>query len=203
MKKILKLTLFLSALFILSGCSSSKNAQGTSTTTQSTKTQQTTNESSSKTTAEVTTTTQQATSESTTQSNQIPETSEDLIPQTCGGNLSIDLEQIAQNDFSSLNGTWKNKLGQTITIENGTITASELGEQQGQLTNSHISHQVGWIETGFISLNPLILIVAPENISPENIAQDVTDTTRNRIFLGSNGGVDLFSSEAQMAFYRD
>ncbi|MDR2833783.1 MAG: CHAP domain-containing protein [Streptococcaceae bacterium] len=34
---------------MLSGCSSSKNAQGTSTTTQSTKTQQTTNESSSKT----------------------------------------------------------------------------------------------------------------------------------------------------------
>ncbi|MGV8956164.1 DUF6287 domain-containing protein [Lactococcus lactis] len=121
----------------------------------------------------------------------------------------MNLKQILNGDFSSLQGTWKNGKGQTLTFNGAKVTGdidiTGEGFKEATLTTPiEASHN-----TVFVNSKPQTIcdtryfIFASKNVSPTDYPDD-TDKTRDRLFITTNGGNEMFSGEdgAKRAFYR-
>ncbi|MGX7137526.1 DUF6287 domain-containing protein [Enterococcus silesiacus] len=127
MKRTILLGLSLVFLGVLVGCNNSgKSSVDTATTS-----------SSSRETTELTTSIKETTERTTTQSSIVQETKETdgsqeqaREEQANEAIESMNLSQIQQGDFTSLNGTWVNGLGNTIFVANNTMSLTDISNQK-------------------------------------------------------------------------
>ncbi|WP_430602676.1 hypothetical protein IGJ02_003145 [Enterococcus sp. DIV0724b] len=146
MKKIkstILLGLSLVFLGVLVGCNNSgKSSVDTVTISSSSRetTELTTNMKETKETKETT-------EQTTTQSSIVQETKETDASQEQAREEqaneaieSMNLSQIQQGDFTSLNGTWVNGLGNTIFVENATMSFTDISNQKqaGEITGLNV-----------------------------------------------------------------
>lgn len=136
MKKIkstILLGLSLVFLGVLVGCNNSGKSSVDTVTISSSSRETTELTTSMKETKE----TKETTEQTTTQSSIVQETKETDASQEQTGEgqaneviESMDLSQIQQGDFTSLNGTWVNGLGNTIFVANNTMSFTDISNQK-------------------------------------------------------------------------
>lgn len=146
MKKIkstILLGLSLVFLGVLVGCNNSGKSSVDTVTISSSSRETTELTTSMKETKE----TKETTEQTTTQSSIVQETKETDASQEQAGEEqinevieSMDLSQIQQGDFTSLNGTWVNGLGNTIFVENATMSFTDISNQKqaGEITGLNV-----------------------------------------------------------------
>lgn len=146
MKKIkstILLGLSLVFLGVLVGCNNSGKSSVDTVTISSSSRETTELTTSMKETKE----TKETTEQTTTQSSIVQETKETDASQEQAREEqaneaieSMNLSQIQQGDFTSLNGTWVNGLGNTIFVENATMSFTDISNQKqaGEITGLNV-----------------------------------------------------------------
>ncbi|MEI5993858.1 DUF6287 domain-containing protein [Candidatus Enterococcus mansonii] len=127
MKKV-KRTLLLSLCMVLSGALIGCNKPAKSTTNTDRSLSNTKVTSSSKET-KASTTEQSSTVQNTKETDKSEEEVKEE-PTAEVAPVEMNLSQIQQGDYSSLNGAWGNGLGQTIFVENNTIKFTDISNQK-------------------------------------------------------------------------
>ena len=112
-----------------------------------------------------------------------------------------------------LNGTWRNSHGYQLVFNNGTITAPVDSAENTQ--NYSLVSPTDASNVLFVSFSPAPLpngmsIMVGLKGSPAEVSgnSDETDTTKDRILMGNNGGTLLFAPKDQggipdTAYYRE
>lgn len=122
-------------------------------------------------------------------------------------------DAILNNDYASLNGTWKNSNGYQLTFNNGTVTLS--GEGIGGATEFSLSSPQKQSNVIFLSFDPapapngMNIMIALKGTSPsDGLDTDGTDSNYDRMITGNNGGTTLFAPKEaggipDTAYYRE
>lgn len=118
----------------------------------------------------------------------------------------MNLSQMLKGDYSSIQGTWKNSLGNTLTFNGNKVTGdvdvTAEGVKEATLNNGVSMHNVVWASsTPKTRVDLRYFIFASKNTSP-NDYPDNTDKTRDRLFITTNGGNAMFNEAPEYAFYR-
>ena len=117
----------------------------------------------------------------------------------------MNLKQMVQGDYSSLQGTWKNAKGDVVTFKGNKATGSiditgegvkEATLEAGKLSNNTLSAY----STPATRFDGRFFLFAAKNTSPTDYS-DATDKTRDRFFIVTNGGNSNFEF-SESAFYR-
>lgn len=139
--------------------------------------------------------------------NKASEQSNTPIPNT------VDKSELLTGDYTSLNGTWRNAHGYQLVFNNGTITAP-IGSAENTQDYSLVS-PTDASNVIFLSFSPApapngmsIMIGLKGSPAEVNGNSDGTDTTKDRILMGNNGGTLLFAPKDQggipdTAYYRE
>lgn len=148
---------------------------------------------------------------SSTSSNQITVTSSSLEKQI--DSTGLEENAILSGDYTSMNGTWTNSNGYQLTFNNGEVTLS--GDGVGGATHFTLNEPVKQSNVIFLSFDPaptpngmnLMLALKGTSLS-EGLDEDGTDSSRDRIIMGNNGGTTLFAPKEKggipdTAYYKD
>ncbi|MEQ7166435.1 DUF6287 domain-containing protein [Enterococcus avium] len=148
---------------------------------------------------------------SSTSSNEITVTSSSLEKRT--DSTGLEENAILIGDYTSMNGTWTNSNGYQLTFNNGEVTLS--GDGVGGATHFTLNEPVKQSNVIFLSFDPapapngMNLMLALKGTSPsEGLDEDGTDSSRDRIIMGNNGGTMLFAPKEKggipdTAYYKD
>lgn len=118
----------------------------------------------------------------------------------------MNIKQMLQGDYSSIQGTWRNSEGETLTFKGNKVTGSvditqegvkEVTLNAGKLYNNTVM-AISEPKTHF---DARIFLFAAKNTSPSDY-KDNTDKTRDRLFIETNGGNAYFEEVTEKAFYR-
>ena len=125
--------------------------------------------------------------------------------------VALNIEQVAKGDFSSIQGTWKNANGKSITFSGSKVSGSGMDNETYELGSASLSSNIVYVNASTIDNsdklpNVIAFMMAQANQSPENetnsVSTDLTDRTKDRMIWGTNGGADLFrSKELVNTFY--
>lgn len=125
--------------------------------------------------------------------------------------VALNIEQVAKGDFSSIQGTWKNANGKSITFSGAEVSGSGMDNETYELGSASLSSNIVYVNAATIDNsdklpNVIAFMMAQANQSPENetnsTSTDLTDRTKDRMIWGTNGGADLFrSKELVNTFY--
>lgn len=148
---------------------------------------------------------------SSTSSNEITVTSSSLEKQT--DSIGLEENAILSGDYTSMNGMWTNSNGYQLTFNNGEVTLS--GDGLGGSTHFKLSDPLKQSNVIFLSFVPapapngMTLMLALKGTSPsEGLDEDGTDSSRDRIIMGNNGGTMLFAPKEKggipdTAYYKE
>jgi hypothetical protein len=128
---------------------------------------------------------------------------------------STGLEEnaILRGDYRSMNGTWTNSNGYQLIFNNGEVTLSEDGS--GGLTHFTLNEPVKQSNVIYLSFDPapapngMNLMLGLKGTSPsEGLDEDGTDSSKDRIIMGNNGGTMLFAPKEKggtpdTAYYKE
>lgn len=200
-RKILLLTVFVSIGLV--GCSANDSANSSSSSKEtSDKSSSSSIIASSENSSAIT---------SSTSSKEITVTSSSLEKQT--NSTGLEENAILSGDYTSMNGTWTNSNGYQLTFNNGEVTLS--GDGVGGSTHFTLNEPVKQSNVIFLSFVPapapngMNLMLALKGTSPsEGLDEDGTDTSRDRIMMGNNGGTMLFAPKEKggipdTAYYKE
>lgn len=122
----------------------------------------------------------------------------------------MNLRQLAKGNYSSIQGTWKNHLGQTLIFNGDKVTGDVdiTGEGYKEVTLNPSSKYVYGTHNNIVWVDSLpqtyfdtrYFLFASKNVSPSD-ATDQTDKTRDRLFITTNGENEMFTLP-ERAFYR-
>ena len=200
-RKLILLTAFVSIGLV--GCSTNDSTNSSSSS------QETSDKASSN--SIITSSENSSTITSSTSSNEITVTSSSLEKQT--DSTGLEENAILIGDYTSMNGTWTNSNGYQITFNNGEVTLS--GDGVGGATHFTLNEPVKQSNVIFLSFDPapapngMNLMLALKGTSPsEGLDEDGTDSSRDRIIMGNNGGTMLFAPKEKggipdTAYYKD
>lgn len=132
-------------------------------------------------------------SESQSSSNSSSSTEQSSSPQDQGMNL----EQIAEGDYSSIVGTWKNNKGDKLEISTTTISRNGFPLDNLKVANGGISNGVLYISVDKV----FGLTFLPKGVSmpyPDHVTnmKDLSDLSKDRIDLSQN------VTDGSYAFYK-
>lgn len=200
-RKILLLTAFVSIGLV--GCSTNDSANSSSSS------KETSDKSSSS--SIIASSENSSTNTSSTSSKEITVTSSSLEKQT--NSTGLEENAILSGDYTSMNGTWTNSNGNQLTFNNGEVTLS--GDGVGGSTHFTLNEPVKQSNVIFLSFVPapapngMNLMLALKGTSPsDGIDEDGTDSSRDRIMMGNNGGTMLFAPKEKggipdTAYYKE
>ena len=119
----------------------------------------------------------------------------------------MNLGQLAKGNYSSVQGTWKNSRGETLTFNGKKVTGNVnlTGEGIKEATlipnSSKFHNNTVWVDSlPTTAVGPLYFIFASKNVSPSDYG-DKTDKTRDRLYIATNGGNGVFENP-EFAYYR-
>lgn len=200
-RKILLLTAFVSIGLV--GCSTNDSANSSSSS------KETSDKSGSS--SIIASSENSSTITSSTSSEEIIVTSSSLEKQT--NSTGLEENAILSGDYSSMNGTWTNSNGYQLTFNNGEVTLS--GDGVGGSTHFTLNEPVKQSNVIFLSFVPapapngMNLMLALKGTSPsDGLDEDGTDSSRDRIMMGNNGGTMLFAPKEKggipdTAYYKE
>lgn len=148
---------------------------------------------------------------SSTSTKEITATSSSLEKQT--DSTGLEENAILSGDYTSMNGTWTNSNGYQLTFNNGEVTLS--GDGLGGSTHFTLNEPLKQSNVIFLSFVPapapngMNLMLALKGTSPsEGLDEDGTDSSRDRIIMGNNGGTMLFAPKEKggipdTAYYKE
>lgn len=148
---------------------------------------------------------------SSTSSEEITVTSSSLEEQT--DSIGLEENAILGGNYSSMNGTWTNSNGYQLTFNNGEVTLS--GDGVGGSTHFTLNEPVKQSNVIYLSFVPapapngMNLMLALKGTSPsDGLDEDGTDSSRDRIMMGNNGGTMLFAPKEKggipdTAYYKE
>ncbi|MGM9886737.1 MAG: DUF6287 domain-containing protein [Lactococcus sp.] len=149
-------------------------------------------------------------SKSTSSSSQVSSSSSSISSMQ-EKEVALNIEQVAKGDFSSIQGTWKNANGKSITFSGSEVSGSGMDNETYELGSASLSSNIVYVNAATIDNsdklpNVIAFMMAQANQSPENetnsASTDLTDRTKDRMIWGTNGGADLFrSKELVNTFY--
>lgn len=123
----------------------------------------------------------------------------------------MNLGQLAKGDYSSIQGTWKNSRGETLTFKGNKVTGAVditgEGVKEATLIRSSETFFAG-IHNNTLAIDSIpatkldtrYFVFAPKNVSPSDY-KDTTDKTRDRLYITTNGGNGVFENP-EFAYYR-
>ena len=120
-------------------------------------------------------------------------------PPTHQSSRGVSLIQIANGDYSSLNGRWVNSEGKFYVIVNGKITPGPT-TNTATLTKPDIEDGTAWIGiTPNYEDSRVTLKVIPKNFSPSPVdicgpdekCIDQSDSSKDRMIVSTNGGLSV------------
>lgn len=200
-RKILLLTAFVSIGLV--GCSTNDSTNSSSSS------KETSDKSSSS--SIIASSENSSTITSSTSSEEITVTSSSLEKQT--NSTGLEENAILSGDYTSMNGTWTNSNGYQLTFNNGEVTLS--GDGVGGSTHFTLNEPVKQSNVIFLSFVPapapngMNLMLALKGTSPsDGLDEDGTDSSRDRIMMGNNGGTMLFAPKEKggipdTAYYKE
>ena len=119
----------------------------------------------------------------------------------------MNLTQLAKGNYSSVQGTWKDSRGETLTFNGNKVTVhlNLTGERVKEATlianSSNFHNNTVWVDSlPRTTVGPLYFIFASKNVSPSDYG-DRSDKTRDRLYIETNGGNGVFESP-EFAYYR-
>lgn len=191
MKKSYQLAtvLLLTSTLLLGACSKQSQSTGASSSTKSSQTTKTSSKSSS-TTKKSSTSSSQASSTETTASLSQSQTEQSSTATVTTAQSSINVGNLSNNDFSTVSGTWKDDLGNSVTVDaNGQLSLTYTGDNQSPTT---IDAQISFLQTidgvyfGNFSGSPIIVI-------PAGVANphDSSVSNSDRILIGQTADADM------------
>lgn len=112
-----------------------------------------------------------------------PQKEETSTKTTSGNSSKADVDSIMKGDTSSLDGTWTNSKGETITIKDGKITTSGLEQVTFEVKTFVRKKEFPMLKLNTGEYNPLgdpalVLIPADDSIYPD---KDMSDSTKDRL----------------------
>jgi len=146
-----------------------------------------------------------------TSSKEFAVTSSSLKKQT--NSTGLEENAILRGDYRSMNGTWTNSNGYQLIFNNGEVTLS--GDGSGGLTHFTLNEPVKQSNVIYLSFDPapapngMNLMLGLKGTSPsEGLDEDGTDSSKDRIIMGNNGGTMLFAPKEKggtpdTAYYKE
>lgn len=121
----------------------------------------------------------------------------------------MNVNQIANGDFSSVQGIWQNsKTGKTLIFKGNTVTGTAVKNENIPLEAGLVQNNVAWVTADWSKSdvysaqlgNSGTFIFAAANVSPSDYT-DFTNKSQDRLGVFTNGGNAVFGSNSSF-YYR-